>query len=1134
SVATYKWYLKPNFDIDKEMGYKYDVDINGKNINYAEHGTFLNEATTNTNYNNNNRQGFDPYNLRIQNVSTETYFTTNAKEYGNYAYAATYPLEGMKVTLTDATATVDAAGYESTETLKISNATFFAVQDANGNMRLMPRFDTDHVIEGFTALAQQAEAQSASDQSHAQTTLLYTPITYHIIDNSGADVFGALTHNGAGFAVAREYKSPMVAEYYFHASLADATNSRTASTKTSFAAGDVIYVSYKATDDFLDATKAWIIYGNKNYMHAVYRNGESSDGQYARLWWMSRQHQEKDNNAASFTLTTMPFLSNAFAWQVGENADPYNATFLNKGAHRYMDQSTDGSNYQMGHLKYTSETPTSFAILYQSASGDDCVLYNRTKSKFVYSSDNNNDWRAGDSRSNTEYRLSITTLPQISINVVDAAGEVECSMEGYYKSGCTWDNSFTPFILERMYTSDHTFYYDKSLSDAVSGTVDDAKVLAKDSVFVKYTLDTSSWGVVDNTANTLKVMPSPNASNKINWYAVKVVGPSNQWFKAATTDLPSNLGNTSNTTATSTADENANKLAHWAFIGTPYNLKIVERYHGMFDYLGLSENAVDDDFAFIDDGTADITTWEVVTNVSGNTNIQIRPQRSLNGETPYLYLGWNGGRNNMSMGAGTNGNYALNLTWVKETDAKAVTFKLYDSAGNAMSLNETALTAEIVGVTDNANWANLFNTTDLPRQYCTYTFYSDNAFTTSITTDDGTGYDAYNHKDIYVKWDYTEHAPVFSQGTDTTKYQYYVFANRATNNGYTTYTPDGGTMITGGEYTPNADTKVGVGEYVDNKNSHWAFVGNPYNFALYNRVGKYLKLAEGATIANNQNVDFTATAGDALSWCLPAVDWTDENQTLSDRVDRTADAFRLFYPKINGYNVGIGNTRLNAGSDNIQWGFKRIEYIVVPLTVYDSNMTVKDTQEYSVPYPETDGHVINGDKMIRGTYHTPNLKHGFCDYTYYDTYTAGSPATLSGEMPSGGFNVCGGTEQKKKEVYATYTVDEEMFLQPWLTYNITDGTKQHYSRISDYQVQQSVQTTATAARQDATKRYQWVFKGDPYNFQIANVSMDETEPTAQYPLGAKATGWADNQNLYLHVTNDVSTYHYNTFEIVEA
>jgi hypothetical protein len=157
------WNLKPNFNIDREMGYKYAGETG------AQDGAKSQAATEQDNFDE-GRNGFDPYNVQIQNKAYPLrYFTTNATASalsggtwtGTSSSAVTLLNLGMKHTAT---------GYDQT-TLNITNATFMVVADANGNMRLMPRFDHSKVMQSFGSLETQAAAASAGDQGTGKQTL---------------------------------------------------------------------------------------------------------------------------------------------------------------------------------------------------------------------------------------------------------------------------------------------------------------------------------------------------------------------------------------------------------------------------------------------------------------------------------------------------------------------------------------------------------------------------------------------------------------------------------------------------------------------------------------------------------------------------------------------------------------------------------------------------------------------------------------------------------------------------------------------------------------------------------------------------------------------------------------------------
>ena len=143
-----QWYLKPNFDIDGEMGYQYLGEYDEKT-----------KLATEEDYVAEGKNGFDPYNLQIQSVSnTARYFRTNT----------TSPtLSGGAWTGTSSTvATLNlnrnpgpqsAEGYDQT-TLSITNTSFMVVDNGEGRMRLMPRFDNSKVVTSFTSLQNVATA----------------------------------------------------------------------------------------------------------------------------------------------------------------------------------------------------------------------------------------------------------------------------------------------------------------------------------------------------------------------------------------------------------------------------------------------------------------------------------------------------------------------------------------------------------------------------------------------------------------------------------------------------------------------------------------------------------------------------------------------------------------------------------------------------------------------------------------------------------------------------------------------------------------------------------------------------------------------------------------------------------------
>ncbi len=203
------WYVQPNSDIDKEMGYP---------------------STNSTPSYTDSQNGFDPYNVQLKNASTSKFFTTHITQskLEEGAYTGVYTGEGgsTAVTLADA-CTSPTASPESYDhsTLQMTNQTFMAVQDENGNMQLMPRFDHTTRVNAFTTLADPL-TEPAGDHSGAQTTQLIRPLVfdYKIIDNNGNVALRYKTGGEFYPELPGHFKSPLAQDFKFYKTLND-TNS---------------------------------------------------------------------------------------------------------------------------------------------------------------------------------------------------------------------------------------------------------------------------------------------------------------------------------------------------------------------------------------------------------------------------------------------------------------------------------------------------------------------------------------------------------------------------------------------------------------------------------------------------------------------------------------------------------------------------------------------------------------------------------------------------------------------------------------------------------------------------------------------------------------------------------------------
>ena len=236
------WYVKPNLNIDEEMGIIWGSANSG-----AEP---LTKAATQVTYK--DKTGFDPYNMQLQLVKNNDgsdankYLTThmtsaqriNGVLVGSYTGEDYYHNAGSTlITLEDKftayapSTNKGSEGYDHTN-LQISNQTFMAVSDANGNMQLMPRFDhtkrvsLNKVSPWETQLTDpENHAKASADNNNsqgAQTTFFVRPqrFIYHIIDNQGREAL-RYTRGGDNYpAITNHFKSPIATDFTYYKGLA--------------------------------------------------------------------------------------------------------------------------------------------------------------------------------------------------------------------------------------------------------------------------------------------------------------------------------------------------------------------------------------------------------------------------------------------------------------------------------------------------------------------------------------------------------------------------------------------------------------------------------------------------------------------------------------------------------------------------------------------------------------------------------------------------------------------------------------------------------------------------------------------------------------------------------------------------
>ncbi len=262
-IGNCLWYIKPNQNIDKEMGIKYAAEAGST-------GEPWTELEYKKYYYDNGKAGFDPYNLQIQLLKDNNgdddlrYLSSHitSTRLDNGVMIGDYSGSGGTIKMTletgfsyvgvDPLVSTGSSGYDHTN-LTISNQTFMAVSDANGNMQLMPRFDhtkrvdLDDSSPWETTLEDPVNHAKASADDNAsmgsQTTFFVRPqiFEYKIINNSGNESIRYKRSGDYYPAITDHFKSPLATDFTYYKGLAeydDPVDNGTTSTQWDAATGD--------------------------------------------------------------------------------------------------------------------------------------------------------------------------------------------------------------------------------------------------------------------------------------------------------------------------------------------------------------------------------------------------------------------------------------------------------------------------------------------------------------------------------------------------------------------------------------------------------------------------------------------------------------------------------------------------------------------------------------------------------------------------------------------------------------------------------------------------------------------------------------------------------------------------------
>ena len=349
----YFWCLRPNFDIDVEMGY-YDVanrpdhSIKEEKRDSVE-GSYIKHTITSRNNN------FDPYNVQIYSLKYPTaYFVTNATStamqnrqnlVGTYQEAPTLSLDNN----TREYFTAEISDYDKA-IIHSTNATFLVVQDENGNMRLMPRFDQSRVINGFATLTTPDDAQPEEDKKHEQSTWLLRPPAqvYIIVDNQGREALRYTSLNDGAPVIPAKYRSPLATNFGFYKTLEET------GTDTH------VYKLETLKDSITTFDAAGLSEGGKVYVRYKYDPDADTDGLLKGTWYHAKLNDADVEVATTGVIkkslggSPSDEEKKAHRWRfmesAGDDSDPYAVTLWNGTPE------TESSNQRYIVMKHSNGT----------------------------------------------------------------------------------------------------------------------------------------------------------------------------------------------------------------------------------------------------------------------------------------------------------------------------------------------------------------------------------------------------------------------------------------------------------------------------------------------------------------------------------------------------------------------------------------------------------------------------------------------------------------------------------------------------------------------------------------------------------------------------------------------------------
>ena len=437
-----KWYVKPNANIDIEMGYndtghswtktKADGSWDNKNPNAYEHYKYKYALTAQYIADKDSlgyfsfSNGFDPYNIQIESVEASNRYVktnTNGTSLHEGSIIGSYPADpGPKIAMGDNTTTISPAPkwYDS-RNLAVTTATFMAVQDADGNMQLMPRFDHDRRMSEFGELIAPTDAEVATTY-----TKLYRPEVYEylIIDNDGHE---SLRYKSGGDLLPQtpdHFKSPLATNFTYYATATETSGT---------------YSNIK--DEIKGALDGATLTGNKIYVR--YEYDEHSD--YLNILkgnWLTMQ---LDNNTAKYT--TVESTTGIYSSSTTYSLTAIDDDDLDRQAKKLTDTTVDyyfkvGDNYYKVHVtNIVGETLAAHA----ATSGSYSTEWNASSEKLTAADNDDLEYQAKRLTEAKVYYFRVGSTGPYTYYIVTVSSAYKASYAEYTKTSeansSNWDAS---------------------------------------------------------------------------------------------------------------------------------------------------------------------------------------------------------------------------------------------------------------------------------------------------------------------------------------------------------------------------------------------------------------------------------------------------------------------------------------------------------------------------------------------------------------------------------------------------------------------------------------------------------------------------------------------------------------------